>query len=292
MTFQSGNPPHLEPPENDTEIRFSTELPSVEPIIEEAFRIDADNSSTSKNNITKPMESARSNDETLEANNLSPSFFLSFPAIPPEHEESSIILGNNSASTEPSSSSFSVPAIATDPEDLETNKLDSLIFPIIPLPPASPSNVSPAFAETLNFLFANSPVESHFFFGGPEKQILTNVADKANLRQGQKFFFGPAKSEEQDFDEAAETTDEETVRKGQNNSSQLFINPTSFASVDQEETENYTILVKSTTEENTENYNSMDLDLASLFYESDGNSSESHYDYNLSGLYDEFLEEV
>lgn len=227
----------------------------------------------------------------------SPSSNLTFPAIPSHQEDP-----RNQANISPDPNSipsnvFSFfPSFPTIPANQEVSL--SSFFPVISLKPQSSSNVFPDFQENSNFLFGKpaaspAPAENNVFFAGrerPEKQILTNVSAQANLREGPKFFFGPTKSEEEDFDETAEITEEETRTEGQSNFSQVNISQLSDP-LQQEKIENKTPQLGSTEGEEEEDKISEELDIASLF-EDYASSTENHYDYDLTSLFDEYLMDI
>ena len=260
--------------------------------------------------------------------NSNPSFFTAFPAIPGDHQESSGSSSDNSTISSSSttntniddSSSFNLafPVIPSDQEEFRGQADDSSnpnsisthdfsflssfptipvshssVFPFISLKPESSSNVFPDFKENLNFLFGRpaaspAPAENNLIFGRPEKQILTNVAAQANLREAPKFFFGPTKSEEEDSDETAEITEQETRSEGQSNFSQVNISQLSDP-LQQEKRENKTHLKSTTEEEEEEEKISEELDIASLFADYNSSIPDSHYDYDLSSLFDDYL---
>ena len=308
ITFQSNNPQHLHDqliisPENDTDtdISLSTDVsPNV------------------------PIESDNSSDIVpVNTDQVGSSFFTAFPAIPSDHQESSGSPADNSTE-ESSSFNLTFPGSSSDKEESRSqadnssnsnsfpthdfsffssfpaipgsNEVSlSSFFPSISLEPDSAFNIFPEFDENLNFLFGKpeaspAPAGNNVFFGRPEKQILTNVAAQANLREGPKFFFGPTKSEEEDFDETAEIVEEETRTEGQSNFSQVNISQLSDL-LQGEKRENKTHHLKSTTEgEGEEDKISEELDIASLF--EDYNSTSDHFDYELSNMLEEYLMDI
>ena len=293
LTFQTNNPQHPQhPPENASEIKFSPEVPPNVPVEADnpaktnpagssfftAFpAIPSDHEESSGSLVDNSTSNIPTNTNTEDSS----SFNLTFPDIPSDLEESRSQADNSSNSNSfptPDFSFFS--SFPTIPADSEVSL--SSFFPLISLKPES-SNIFPDFQENLNFLFGKTadnpaPVGNNFNVGRPEKQILTNVADLANLREGTKFFFGPTKSEEE------EIIDEETRTEGQRDSSQV-----KMSRLEKKETP-----LKSTTEGEDEVFKiSEELDIASLFEDYKSSSSaDNHYDYDLTSLFDEYLGDI
>lgn len=287
ITFQSNNPQHLQSPEIEDKTNnsanilptkthpagssFFTAFPAISSNHEESSGSAVDNSTTSIPTITMTDDSLN----------------LTFPVIPSDQEESRSQADNssNSSNSIPSHDFSFFPSFPTIPADPGLSL--SNFFPLISLKPESSSNVFQDFGENLNFLFGK-PAASPAPAGRPEKETLTNVSAKANLREGPKFFFGPTKSEEEDFDETAGITEEETRTEGQSNFSQVLSQI--WDPLQQEKRENKTPQLKSTTEGEKDKI-SEELDIA-LLLEDYHSNTENHYDYDLSSLFDEYLVDI
>ena len=278
------NSPDIVPMNNTNPVgsSFFTAFPAIPSVHQESSGSSTDNSSTS----------AHTNSDTDDSS----SFNLTNPVILADQEESRSQADDSSISNNIPSQDFSFfPSFPTIPVEQEVSL--SSFFPFISSKPESSSNVLPDFEENLNFLFGkptafSAPAENNDILGGPEKQILTNVAAQANLREGPKFIFGPTKSEEEDFDETAEITEEETRTEGQSNFSQVNISRLSDP-LQQEKRENKTHLKSTTEGEEEEDEILKELDIASFFEDYNSNTiSDNHYDYDLSSLFDDYLVDI
>ena len=144
-------------------------------------------------------------------------------------------------------------------------------------------------------LFENPSVETQLFVESPEEQSLTNVADKANLREGTKFVFGSTSSGENEklnFSEEALAI-EETFRSEESKLSQDNVEIfEDFFEVDRHKDEGKSSEKTSPSGENGSE-NSVELDfkfLNSLFPSYDDGSESDYEEYTLTGFYDEYLE--
>ena len=296
ITFQSNNPQHLDSPENEVKAHNSSNIApaKTEPAGSSFFTAFQATPSNQEESSGSPADNSTSSIPTIIKTD--DSFNLTVPVIPSDQEESRSQADNSSNSNSIPTNDFSFfPSFPSIPADDGVSL--SNFFPFISQKPESSSNVFPDFGENLNFLFGNpaarpaAPAENNFIFGRPEKQILTNVAAQANLREGPKFFFGPTKSEEEDFDETAEITEEETRTEGQSNFSQVISQISD--PLQQEKRENKTPQLKSPTEGEDEEEDKIleELDIA-LLLEDYNSSTDHHYDYDLSSLFDEYLVDI